>query len=673
MTQKPQTPESPVTEGKGQFVQFPVHLIYGNPHLTRDDKWVLLALMGKCWEIGPHRLSYREIAKIADVPVSLLSTYTDKQGRQHEGILDRIVRVTGYLQVVRGKEIDPLTEKPRKQAQTYIYVDYPRLWRDNLNYCQARNVKQNMYCVEETDYQPDYQLDASVSNTNTSQTSKSVSNTNASVLNTNATVSYANRSVSNTNKSVHNVSVNSPPYITDYLDITDKEDYICDAAGADITDTHHTEVNDAVVLGETAGPVSRDDGIVDSLLPVSGDRASMVGSPLQAQDKATEATSQAQTAQTEEVTYVAVEPLAAAARSDIDVLDGIRRAQEVSDSYSHVTPDPLPSVSFLEADTARETGKQENMGAADENDTRSQCVSGSDTAVPLSLAAQGATNDTGDSLADAVLVAGDGATGHDRRPVVGDIHAVGESRRAGSESQQGARVGNSALREQDTGNRQVGTASRAAGERRTGERGAGPDTGDDRSVVPGVRTAGGSGTARGRGGKGAGVEPPAPNTTLVLPDEGAAWPSVETALLIAEHLRKRAFAPKQREKQAKKMQRVFADKPDLTRKEWHNAYESRNDAWWNEHNGPLTVDDIYANDRLQKEIDRLAAGHPSRNAKPKQEAPPQRPAPKPTGSPTATGPYTIDEERNKRNIERLLSGVPAKKLVPVGIPMPVMD
>ena len=142
MTQKPKTPESPVTEGKGQFVQFPVHLIYGNPHLTRDDKWVLLALMGKCWEIGPHRLSYREIAKIADVPVSLLSTYTDKQGRQHEGILDRIVRVTGYLQVVRGKEIDPLTEKPRKQVQTYIYVDYPRIWRDNLTYCQVRNTSQ---------------------------------------------------------------------------------------------------------------------------------------------------------------------------------------------------------------------------------------------------------------------------------------------------------------------------------------------------------------------------------------------------------------------------------------------------------------------------------------------------------------------------------------------------
>lgn len=59
-------------EGKGQFVQFPVHLIYGIPDLSRDDKWVLLSIMGRYWGSGPHRLSYREIAALSGVPISLL-------------------------------------------------------------------------------------------------------------------------------------------------------------------------------------------------------------------------------------------------------------------------------------------------------------------------------------------------------------------------------------------------------------------------------------------------------------------------------------------------------------------------------------------------------------------------------------------------------------------------
>lgn len=463
-----------------------------------------------------------------------------------------------------------------------------------------------------------------------------------------------------------------PPFLEstqnhlDNSEITTQEDVLRDAASADITDTH-TEVNDAVALGDTAGPVSRDDGIVDSLLPVSGDRASMVGSPLQAQDKATEATSEVQMPQTEEVTEVVVEPLAASPRSDIDVPDGVRRAQEVSDSYSHTTPDPLPSVSFLEANTARETGKQENMGAADENDTHSH----DDGVEYVPEWAQGATN--GSSAISSLCSDSPGT-----HPC-GEV-GTEETKNAdgvGSEISSGVDANNPAMQQPDVRNRQPGPASRSAGERRTGERGAGPDTGDDRPVVP--NGAAGNRVARGRGGKGTGVEPPALspiNTTLAMPDECAAWPNVETALLIAEHLRKRAFAPKQREKQAKKMQRVFADKPDLTREEWHNAYESRNDAWWNEHNGPLTVDDIYANDRLQKEIDRLAAGHPSRNAQPKPRAAPPMPA-KPVSSPTVSpAPYVVDEERNKRNIARLMAGAQqAKQLgnVKAVIPMPVMD
>lgn len=345
------------------------------------------------------------------------------------------------------------------------------------------------------------------------------------------------------------------------------------------------------------------------------------------------------------------------------------QAQEtpVSDSYSHATPDPLPSVSFLEASVMLEAGSQENVGAADENDTHSH----DDGVEYVPEWAQGATN--GSSAISSLCSDSPGT-----HPC-GEV-GTEETKNAdgvGSEISSGVDANNPAMQQPDVRNRQPGPASRSAGERRTGERGAGPDTGDDRPVVP--NGAAGNRVARGRGGKGTGVEPPALspiNTTLAMPDECAAWPNVETALLIAEHLRKRAFAPKQREKQAKKMQRVFADKPDLTREEWHNAYESRNDAWWNEHNGPLTVDDIYANDRLQKEIDRLAAGHPSRNAQPKPRAAPPMPA-KPVSSPMVSpAPYVVDEERNKRNIARLMAGAQqAKQLgnVKAVIPMPVMD
>jgi hypothetical protein len=324
------------SEGKGQFVQFPVNLIYGNPNLTRDDKWVLLALMGKCWEIGPHRLSYREIAKIADVPVSLLSTYTDKNGKQHEGILDRIVRVTGYLQVIRGKEVDPITEKPRKQAQTYIYVDYPRIWRDNASYCQARSIRQSVYRVEETDYLPDYQLPESVSNTNTS-----VSNTNTTVSHAVKSVSNTNKSVSNTNKSVHNLSVNSPPYITDYVDITDKTDYVCDATASPHTEVAH-EISPEGVHGR-ASDASRNHPTPPGIQPMG----EMGAQPVLAADTPTLA----------------------------------------SDSYSQPTPQattpevspesdetqPLPSVAFLNTATNgfMSSSRGYTNDAADENDNHS--------------------------------------------------------------------------------------------------------------------------------------------------------------------------------------------------------------------------------------------------------------------------------------------------------------
>jgi hypothetical protein len=204
---------SQVAVEKGRFVQFPVHLIYGCPGLTRDDKWVALAIMGECWTEGPYRLSYREIANLAKVPLSLLCTYTDKKGVQHEGIMDRIERVTGYMHVDLGKEITS-GGKVRGNAQSFITIDYARIWKDNVDYCETKKQKA-IQSVQ--DYKP-------VSHANRF-TNEPVSNTNEPVSNTNEPVSNTNEPVSNTNEPVHVASSNDATYITKILKTKeDKED-----------------------------------------------------------------------------------------------------------------------------------------------------------------------------------------------------------------------------------------------------------------------------------------------------------------------------------------------------------------------------------------------------------------------------------------------------------------
>jgi len=201
---------------KGQFVQFPIHLIYGCPDLNRDDKWVLLAIMGRCWSEGPQRLSYRDIAAISGVPLSLISSFKDKSGKAHEGIVDRLVRLN-FLRIIIGKEVNPSTGSVKGQAQSYVYVNYAYIWQMNVAYCNSRKAVQEEFKVTENDF-------ASVSHTNTSNT-ESVSYTNASVPIENTPVSNANASVSHTNKSVSSASTKPDTYITvDITDTIDKKD-----------------------------------------------------------------------------------------------------------------------------------------------------------------------------------------------------------------------------------------------------------------------------------------------------------------------------------------------------------------------------------------------------------------------------------------------------------------
>src|SRR5260221_187649 len=213
---------------KGQFVQFPVQLIYGQAELTRDDKWVLLAIMGECWAEGTYRISYREISALADIPISLLSTFTDKKtGKYHEGIINRITRVTGYLIMETGKEVNAATGKLKGNAQTYITINYARIWQDNRNYCEARKSRQ---VVSNKDYQP-------------------VSHTNKVVSHTNNPDSNTNNLVSNVNKPVSDLPLESPTYITKTIeDITDKNIYVNASA---LTTTPSQENENAYPQDET--------------------------------------------------------------------------------------------------------------------------------------------------------------------------------------------------------------------------------------------------------------------------------------------------------------------------------------------------------------------------------------------------------------------------------------
>lgn len=193
---------------KGQFVQYPLHLIYERKDLNRDDKWVLIAMMGSCWSEGWHRLSYREISALSEVPITLLTSYKDKTGRQHEGILDRLARL-GDISIDRCKEVNPMTGKPKGQPQTYIRINYQSLWQQNIEYCTKKPATSEPYKVNEGEYQ-------------------SVSNTNTSVSYANTLVSNANAGVSNTNESVCVSPSEVTTYITDNIDTTDS----CEDANA---------------------------------------------------------------------------------------------------------------------------------------------------------------------------------------------------------------------------------------------------------------------------------------------------------------------------------------------------------------------------------------------------------------------------------------------------------
>lgn len=208
MTQSDKNPE------RGNFVQYPCQLIYNCPNLNRDDRWALLSIMGVCWTEEFYKLSYRDVSKLSGIPLSLLSSITGKDGRpDKEGIMDRLKRLE-YIYCALGKELNSATGKPRGNAQTYIKVNYTKIWAESILY------KITPYSPQK-DFEP-----VSYTNRLTEKPNQPVSYTNAPVPHANTSVPNTNRPVSYTNAPVRDLSVNLPPYITytniDNLDKIDK-------------------------------------------------------------------------------------------------------------------------------------------------------------------------------------------------------------------------------------------------------------------------------------------------------------------------------------------------------------------------------------------------------------------------------------------------------------------
>lgn len=138
---------------------------------------------------------------------------------------------------------------------------------------------------------------------------------------------------------------------------------------------------------------------------------------------------------------------------------------------------------------------------------------------------------------------------------------------------------------------------------------------------------------------------------LVMPDLNAAWPNAETAVTVSEVLRERRYTPKSRADQLTASRKMFKEFPAITRAQFETAFKQRNDAWWREHVGLLSLADLMAKDsskaiRLSKILERL-------DTKPSTINQPTSQQHVRASSPNTAGiEVRVSEEKKQSNIER---------------------
>jgi len=191
------------TSEKGYFVQYPHLLISGRTDLTRDDRWLLLALMQDHRCETPFYLTFREIESISGIPLSLLSSYTNKTTDiKREGCMERVARVTGYITYTTEREIGK-NGKPKGNKKLCITIHYSKIWQDNKPYSDERVPNPVSYANKPGLY------DKPVSYANKIEV-KPVRNDGSPVSHADSPVSTANDLVSHVNTSVSHANMLDP-------------------------------------------------------------------------------------------------------------------------------------------------------------------------------------------------------------------------------------------------------------------------------------------------------------------------------------------------------------------------------------------------------------------------------------------------------------------------------
>lgn len=209
------------------FLQCPNVLLYGRPDLAIQDKWSLAALMGLCWDRykvgrtlkeleGPYKLSLREISSITGVKHSALRRTEGKAPR--DGVLDRLQAV-GYVTVVDGKPIDPVTGKEGR-TQTYLYIHLEKIWIENSVFSNEGRLPQNKM-VSETSFKVIDNVTVNV--VNSPETGEIVNVVNSTVSYVNSDVNPVDSDVNVVNHTVHGASSNSAQYVNTLNTKEDKE------------------------------------------------------------------------------------------------------------------------------------------------------------------------------------------------------------------------------------------------------------------------------------------------------------------------------------------------------------------------------------------------------------------------------------------------------------------
>lgn len=132
---------------------------------------------------------------------------------------------------------------------------------------------------------------------------------------------------------------------------------------------------------------------------------------------------------------------------------------------------------------------------------------------------------------------------------------------------------------------------------------------------------------------------------------------------VAEALRKRAYTDKQRDKELKAAEQIAKrrrqEQGEFTQEEFERVFTHRNDAWWSEHNGPLTLTKLAATPKGELDMRYMVELEKVQREAARKNKPSTASAAKPAQSVQAQeeNPYTIEAhlKRNPNQLKKYLT------------------